>query len=189
MFDWIFKMNNVLQQKGLYLHASSIVISGQAILFLGHSTAGKSTISHLLSEVYSVISDDKVLLIEDNGRWMAQGVIEEFQPGKGKTSKLGEGPFPLLAFMRIYKSTHTHLKPISPQEACKYLLDAIFEIDFQRQVKDITVKKKWFMNAADISRKVKGWGLTFKKDKSTIKLICSFFENGCVRRRKQRNEI
>ena len=59
------------KQKGIYFHASSVNVSGKALLFLGHSTAGKSTISRLLSERYPVIADDKVWVSQKkNGDWM-----------------------------------------------------------------------------------------------------------------------
>ena len=48
---------------GLFLHASAVVIDGGACLFLGHSTAGKSTIARLLGKDYPVLADDSVYAV------------------------------------------------------------------------------------------------------------------------------
>ena len=162
---------------GVCLHASAVNVSGKAILFLGHSTAGKSTISRLLSEHYPVIADDKVWVYQTkNGCWMVSDGSDNFRAGNGSERPVGRDQYPLLAILRIFKSNTTHLDPISRKETCKYLMDAIFEIDFQRRVEDLCKKKNWFFCSAEISRKIEGWGLTFKKDASIIKIIHDNFE-------------
>ena len=50
---------------GLFLHASSVVVEGVAVLFLGHSTAGKSTIARRLGKAYRVLADGSVYAAPD----------------------------------------------------------------------------------------------------------------------------
>jgi hypothetical protein len=54
----------VLDRGGLFLHSACVVIDGEAILFLGRSGAGKSTISRLaLSHGATVLSDDANIIL------------------------------------------------------------------------------------------------------------------------------
>jgi len=163
--------------KGLYLHASSVHINGQALLFLGHSTAGKSTISQLLSKRYTIIADDTVWLSKRNYEWVVhdESIRFQFQENNSKPADSFKA-FPLLALIRIYKSDTMDIQPISPKAACSHLIDAVFEVDSQRKQMDITVKKKWFSMLADISNRIQGWHLTFKKDISIINLINEIFD-------------
>lgn len=56
--------NRVLHRRGaLVLHASSVIVDGIAIVFAGHSGAGKSTISSLAEDAGAeVLSDDRTIL-------------------------------------------------------------------------------------------------------------------------------
>lgn len=169
---------NALHRRGVCLHASSVNVSGKALLFLGHSTAGKSTISRLLSERYPVIADDKVWIYQKkNGCWMVLNGSNNFRAGNISELPVGCSQYPLLAILRIFKSKTTQIDPIFQKEACKYLMDAIFEIDFQRKVEDLDRRKNWFSYMAEISRKIKGWRLTFSKDRSIIKTIHDMFKD------------
>lgn len=158
---------------GMYLHASSVNINGGALLFLGHSSSGKSTISQLLSKKYQVIADDKVWIERNkNGKWIVCEGEDFLFPGKPAASPHGrKKKYPLLAVLRIFKSNTSGIKSVIPLETCRYLMDAVFEIDIQRKQCDANTIKKWFSLAAEISKKIQGWELTFKKDISIINLI------------------
>lgn len=157
---------------GVYLHASSVNIEGKAVLFLGHSTSGKSTISEILSERYPLIADDKIWVeIGNEGIWMAQGISETNKFGKGYSYSKKLEQHPLWGIIRIFKANETKIEQITQRVCCKYLMDAVFEIDFQRRVTELDRKKNWFRLVADISRKTIGWHLTFQKDRSIIDVI------------------
>lgn len=164
-------------QQCLYLHASSVSVSGKALLFLGHSTSGKSTISRLLSERYPIVADDKVWVYKKNSGWLVGDGSDNF------TAKVVNSPstenqvrYPLLAVLRIYKAETTEITPLSPRETCRHLVDAVFEVDRQRKSKDLRTIKRWFIKVAEISNKIEGWHLTFKKDASILDLIHEIFE-------------
>ena len=67
---------------GVFLHASAVIVDGGAVLFLGHSTAGKSTISRLLGAVCPVLADDTVFAWRtEGGEWrVADGKFRFEQP-------------------------------------------------------------------------------------------------------------
>ena len=54
---------------GLFLHASAVVVGGGALLFLGHSTAGKSTIARMLGQIQPVLADDSVYAARGADGW------------------------------------------------------------------------------------------------------------------------
>ncbi len=166
------------KRKGICLHASSVNILGKALVFLGHSTAGKSTISRLLSERYPVIADDKVWVCKKKTGWLVRdgGDGSPYEEIKSR-SVVDQGEYPLLAVFRIYKSEKMGIRPLMPREACRHLVDAIFEVDCQRQHNNLEVIKQWFATAAEISRKIECGHLTFKNDKRIIKMIHDAFEN------------
>lgn len=59
---------------GLILHASSIVHDGVAVVFIGHSGAGKSTISEIAGEMgCTVLTDDRTIVTLESGRAVAWG--------------------------------------------------------------------------------------------------------------------
>ncbi len=159
------------------LHASSVNINGKALVFLGHSTSGKSTIAEILSSEFPKISDDKVLLLKNGANWFLQNgdkYCERVFAGNPNLKK--EGIFQILSFMRIYKSDKNEIKKIENPLLCRYLTDAVFEVDQQRRVMDIKLRKEWFSAIADISRKFEGRHFFFKKELNVISILKKEFE-------------
>jgi hypothetical protein len=155
-----------------------VVVEGGALLFLGHSTAGKSTIARLLGEVAPVLADDSVYAFRgEDGEWR---VVEGgFRFGDGSVSgwqasiqqRIAEGGLRLGGCFRLHKAAKTGLKMVSPWQTARYLMDAAMEIDVQRKgglheksrkikgsniLHDNKMREKWFQMAADIARKTIG---------------------------------
>ncbi len=159
-------------RRGLYLHASAVCFSGRALIFLGHATAGKSTISQLLSLNCPVIADDKVWVsIGDDDEWKVRGVISDTGINRESEPLLDKNEYQLHSAYRIFQSINSIASRISPQMTCRYLMDAVFEIPWQRKDKDLEKKKEWFREIADISRKISGWEFLFSIDAGIIKII------------------
>lgn len=60
------------QSTQLMLHAAAVVIEGGAIVFLGETGAGKSTLtSSLCSKGFQLLTDDGLLVVEEAGRFLA----------------------------------------------------------------------------------------------------------------------
>lgn len=62
-------MQEYLVKVGFFFHASASYINGQAVLFLGHSGAGKSTITSLLSKKYKIVADDRIFIKKEHGQF------------------------------------------------------------------------------------------------------------------------
>lgn len=170
------------------MHASSVVVSGKAILFLGHSNAGKSTISQLLSVRYPILADDKVLVFKRNGIWMVKGVVGKFCIWNENGDFVDPNEYPLSEIIRIFQADSVRLSRISSKIACKHLADSIFENDFQRNENDQLKVKKWFKMAAELSKEINGWNLTFSKNKTIINTISMRLEKNIVKQNKLKTE-
>lgn len=163
----------------MYLHASAVQVRGRALLFLGHSTAGKSTISRLLSGRYPIIADDKVWVsLLKNGTWMVCDGHDNFASAADRARAMKRlARYPLLAVLRIFKAKTNGLEPISARQTCRHLMDAVFEVDCQRTDEKPAAMKKRFALAAALAKKKEGWHLTFKNDLSILETISGKFDS------------
>ena len=184
---------------GLFLHASAVVIGGEALLFLGHSTAGKSTIARLLGAAYPVLADDAVFVSRrPEGRW---GVVDGgFRFGEGDFAEwherirrqIDQNSVPLRGCLRIHKAPELRMGPMDPAELARHLMDAAMEIDLQRKYGRISgssemepsawdevlqMRRHWFSLVAEIARTCPGRHLWFSRS-SKIAELSAMLENG-----------
>ncbi len=172
---------------GLFLHASSVLVEGGALLFLGHSTAGKSTISKLLEKTNPILADDSVFASRNkHGFWQVADGRFYFEDGDiccceaAVRRRSADGSsFRLLGCMRIHKAGHVKVTSLAPFETARYLIDAVMEVDVQRKFGRLDdkigeiktsvslvrqLRRHWFYLAADIARSCPGWHLWFSKN-------------------------
>lgn len=111
----------LLEQGGAVVHSAGVVRDGEALLFVGHSGAGKTTVSRMSLDCgATVLSDDLNALLPSR----ADNPVLEALPFTGD---LGGGVsagarFPLRAVMRLEKSPAESLVPLSRAEAVATLL-------------------------------------------------------------------
>ena len=172
---------------GLFLHASSVAIAGGAVLFLGHSTSGKSTIARMLGPVLPVLADDSVYAsrrpdgcwqVVNGGFRFGQAGVHDWTEAVQRLSA-GAAGLRLLGCLRLRKAAELRMEPVSAIQLAKYLMDAAMEIDIQRKtgrnvpgrepdVLQVTVTRKlrrqWFRDVADMARRIPGWDLWFAKE-------------------------
>ncbi len=179
--------------EGLFLHASAVTMDGEAFLFLGHSTAGKSTIARLLGEAYPVVADDSVFAARGpDGRWSVVDGGFRFKETdlagwqERIRRQIAERPIPLRACLRIHKAPELRIEPMDSLELARYLMDAAMEIDLQRKFGRLAGKSKiesavwneglrmrghWFGQAAEIARTIPGRHLWFSRE-TPVREIC-----------------
>lgn len=179
-------------EEGLFLHASAVIVDGGAFLFLGHSTAGKSTIARLLAEAHPVLADDSVFVSRrSDGRW---GVVDGgFRFGEGdyagwqaRIHRQNEREsVPLRGCLRIHQATANRIAPMAPVEVARHLMDAAMEIDLQRKFGRISetpkaepvdwtavlrMRRHWFGLVAEIARTEWGGHFWFSKASHSAEL-------------------
>jgi len=150
---------------GLLVHAGAMVVSGKALLFLGHSGAGKSTICRLLGEHYSTLSDDLLRLTRrQDGAWFVDDLWHQ------------QNQVPLYGLVRIFQSKSTLLTLASSRETCHYLIDAVFEAVIDEQPSAASIRT-WFAYGGEISKKYSGWKLQFPLSSAVTQLIRVAFDS------------
>ena len=173
--------------RGLFLHASSVVVGGGAFLFLGHSTAGKSTIARLLGKSFPVLADDAVYASQGaDGLWRVVDGSFRFGrdampdwPEEVRRRATGAGAVRLKGCLRIHKAEMARVAPLASVVLARYLMDTAMEIDQQRKFGRATsggpsggcpiaavrqMRQRWFHQAGEIARTYPGWHLWFAKD-------------------------
>jgi ABC-type dipeptide/oligopeptide/nickel transport system ATPase subunit len=153
------------------VHASAVRADGGALIFLGPSGTGKTTMCHLLSGLFEELAQDTVYLILRTGVWeVAKGdaIFHGIPLTEEKAATL-EG-VPLQAVFRLYQAPATRLKPIDALHTCRYLTDALFEIVRQRE-DDLATKRLAFANAAAIARSVPGYQFYFDLSSQTLEAL------------------
>ena len=59
----------LIHTKGFIIHASAIKANNKAVMFLGDSGAGKSTVVNILRKTYQVLADDIVIIKKENNNF------------------------------------------------------------------------------------------------------------------------
>mgnify|MGYP000937092959 CR=1 FL=1 len=155
--------------RGLLLHAVAVKAPAGALLLLGHSGAGKSTLGRLLSKRFPVLADDNIYLAQSrlNQRWY----ITDARRLQDKSS-----PFtPLLGLIRTYQAQKAQLVPVSGTQACRYLLDAVFEIESMRYAEE-RQQRIWFADVAEVARSCPAWRLSATLQAETPALVWDCFK-------------
>ena len=155
------------------------------MLFLGHSTAGKSTIARLLGAAYPILADDAVFVSRmRDGRW---GVVDGgFRFGEGDFAdwnerirrEIDQNSVPLRGCLRIHKAPEVRAEPMEPVELARHLMDAAMEIDLQRKYgrnsganekepvawdEVLRMRRRWFCLVSEIARTCPGQHFWFSK--------------------------
>ena len=162
----------------MLIHASAVVVNGVALIFLGPSDTGKSTICRLLSEFAQPLADDMVYLIPHMiGEWaIACADVCAPRGPLSETEAAALEDIPLRAIFRLYQASEPRLEHISALETCRHLTAALFEF-YGSQLWDIGIKKTAFSHLAPIARLVPGYALYFDRSPQTPQMISA--EIGC----------
>lgn len=157
----------------LIIHASAVGINGEALVFLGPSGTGKSTISDLLSAQAQPLADDVVHLAPQakGDRWTVSDANRaNLVRAPSETGQAVTAGLPLHAIFRLRQAPATHLEQTDALEICRCLTDAFFEIHQQRSY-DIETKKRAFNKLAAVARATAGYWLHFSLSDQTAQEI------------------
>lgn len=168
----IYDVPPIDPDEGYYLHASAVNTVVGALLFMGHSTSGKSTISRKLSDQCELIADDVVRIrMNSDGLYQVADGKHRFSSNGylGETQPLDE--YPLAKMTRLFKSPKSYTCAVSQRQMCRYLADALFEVDVQRRNTDLSFRTSLFQKVALLSRSVPGIELYFCLDSSSDDIL------------------
>ncbi|HOT90811.1 MAG TPA: hypothetical protein PLJ78_04210 [Anaerolineae bacterium] len=145
------------------LHASAMHNVDCAVIFLGPSGTGKSTIYRLLSPYMQPLSTDAVYLVPQrsggwNVVWGDGRIHSEIMVSCEEADALPHAP--LRAVVRLYQAVEPRLENIDALLLCRYLTDAFFEVTWQREL-PFAVKRRTFANLAKIAHSFPGYVFHF----------------------------
>jgi hypothetical protein len=158
-------INNFLARgKGVEIHACGILNSkGQGYLFVGQSTAGKTTMARLWgndSDI-TVLSDDRIVLRRvENKLWMFG------TPWHGEAMLASETKAPLSRIYFLEKGLKNELIPQRPSDAISRLFTCSFPPFYNRDALDFILT---FLE--DVVKTVPCSELKFTPDKSAVEFI------------------
>jgi|GEM_PF-1055623 energy-coupling factor transporter ATP-binding protein EcfA2 len=162
-----------ITKHGLILHAVAVSAPEGAILILGHSGAGKSTLGRALAEKFPLLADDNVYLTTGilHKRWFV---------ADAKLLHLQQPQFrPLLGAIRTFQAPQVRLTPIGPRQTCRFLLDALYEVEGMR-LGSLEQQKHWFGCLAEVARQVPGWRLSATLGRETAQLVFDCFAQNTI---------
>lgn len=109
--DQIVLARVLADRQACYLHAAGMVIAGQGLLFVGHSTAGKSTIVTMLREEGEILCDDRIIV----RRW-PEGFRIHGTWSHGDVPDVSAAAAPLRAILFLEKAGANRLVPIEERK-------------------------------------------------------------------------
>ena len=156
----------------LALHASAVYVDNKAMIFLGPSGTGKSTICDLLSAHAQTLALDAVYLVSHaDGGW---AVVKGDGRAHGRSLSLDQATalysVPLRMIFRLYQAPAPRLEPLDRLEVGRYLTDAFFEIVRQREY-DFETKRCAFSSLSAIARTVPGYEFYFDLTPRTLETL------------------
>jgi hypothetical protein len=114
--------------RGVELHACGLVCDGTAVLFAGHSGAGKSTTARLWSDHVSVevLSDDRIIVRKYGSQFFMHGT-----PWHGEAAFATPGRAPIQRIFLLEHGPANRIERLSPSAAVGELLARSFTPFYQ----------------------------------------------------------
>lgn len=105
--DQIILARLLADRQGCYLHSAGAILDGQGLLFVGHSEAGKSTISKMLQGLMEVLCDDRNIVRRWPEEWRVYGTWSH-----GEWPVVSASFAPLRAIMFLEQASENRLTPL-----------------------------------------------------------------------------
>lgn len=161
--DQILLARVLADRGGCYLHAAGLIIEGQGLGFVGHSEAGKSTITRQLMPYGEVLCDDRVIIRE----W-AEGFKIYGTWSHGEIPLVSPASAPLRALLLLEQAPENSLQRLAPGEVARELPQFI--------VRPL-VTKDWWEKTLDlvgaVARRVEVYRLRFDRSGRVIETLRS----------------
>jgi MoaA/NifB/PqqE/SkfB family radical SAM enzyme len=132
--DQILIARLLADRQGCYLHSAGAIINGAGVLFVGHSEAGKSTITELLIDApvgandhsplqVEILCDDRNIVRRRDDGWYVYGTWSH-----GDVPAVSANDAPLRAICFIEKATENTLRPLTDRkEITRRLLGCVIK--------------------------------------------------------------
>ena len=157
----------------LLLHASAVQTKKGALIFLGPSGTGKSTVCLRLHPYVSPLADDKIHLVPQNGHWLVSDATKRnFQRALFSFEAKALKGVPLRAVFRLYQDSKSSVERLMPHQTCFHLANSFFDL-FWQQNWEVSYKKSVFTNLGNIARVIPGYSIRFNLSTDIRNLIAT----------------
>jgi hypothetical protein len=106
--DQIWLAPLLADRRAVLLHSAGVILDGAGLLFVGHSTAGKSTLMTMLRGRGEILCDDRNILRRWPDRWRVHGTWSH-----GDVSEVSAADAPLGAILFLRKDTRNTIAPLT----------------------------------------------------------------------------
>lgn len=114
---------------GLVLHAGAVNIQGGAVLFLGETGQGKSTLSASFHQIGNpILSDDAVLIRQGNAGFVARAIVPSLRLFPGAVERIFDDEPVCTAMAGYSDKVRVHLPSLAGSAPVTLALGAIFFI-------------------------------------------------------------
>lgn len=121
--DEVIVAHLLARGRGVELHACGVIdAEGRGRLFVGQSGAGKTTMARLWTDA-EIVSDDRVIVREMDGRWRMFGT-----PWHGEALLSSPASAPLEAIYLLQQAPATRVVDIAPSDAAARLFACAFPL-------------------------------------------------------------
>lgn len=114
----MFTFRLILHEDAVVLHAAGILKDDEVYIFMGHSGAGKSTVS-ALSDDCTILSDDMVIIKRSNGKYQAYTAPHWLDMHIGKRENRG---YDIGGIFTLKQDKTTYIKELSLSQALADIL-------------------------------------------------------------------
>jgi len=155
----------------LPIHGAAVQSERGALVFLGPSEMGKSTVSRLLEPLPVLADDGLYMMCAADGSWgAAAGDVRAFSGPLSAPEAAALRPVPLRGIFRLFRAEEPRLMRLEALELCRYLTHALFDLCWPLQC-SLEAKKRAFADLAGIARAVPGYRLYFDRSPRTVEIL------------------
>jgi len=94
-------------REGCYLHSAGLILHGAGLMFVGHSSAGKSTIVKMLKDKAEILCDDRIIVRKRSEGFRLYGTWSH-----GEVPIISPSSAPLKAIFFLHKSKENRLERV-----------------------------------------------------------------------------
>ena len=169
--DQILLARVLADRLGCYMHSSGAILDGQGLLFVGHSEAGKSTISRMLQDHVEVLCDDRnIVRRQPDGFWV-YGTWSH-----GEWPVVSASSAPLRAILFLEKAPENRIEALGDRrEIVRRLLACL--------IKPLETTDWWeksFDVVEQMAREVPCYTLRFDKSGQVVEVLKRLVESGAA---------
>lgn len=115
--DQLLLAQALADRQACYLHSGAVVLAGQGLVFVGHSTAGKSTTMQMLKDKADLLCDDRNIV-----RLWREGFKVHGTWSHGEVPIVSPNSAPLGAILFLEKAPENRLVRLEDQKEIMHLL-------------------------------------------------------------------